>query len=601
MADLFGEEPDKIYQIVEELGRGQFGKVFKGLRKDDGEVVAIKILTIDETADDDTFRAVAKEIQMLRDCNHHSIVGFYGAYIKGNELWIIMEFCDAGSCSKMMTKMGKNFLEEEIAAVVYQVLQGLEYLANARKMHRDVKADNLLLKSSGEVKIADLGVAAQLKNTMDFHKTATGTPYWMAPELVSETRYNSKVDVWSLGITAIELAERKPPLFDFVPMRALFMIAQQSRPPPALAKPGDWSPDFNDFVTKCLVKDPELRASATDLLEHPWINQVKPRSKEVVASLVQRYTRAMAERRSQRDEKKEKVRILLTTFSNNLNAKRLNNERERDKITREARYESDEKNEESENGNGNGNEGKTRKAKRENDEESEEDDADVDDEDGYAFAKTKTAKKSTLTKRRAKSPNGTPELKERKTIRQRIKERRQKDAIRPSTDGDSVSPTVTSTPTSPSPPSASQARRWWQRKEKKVLSTLKSAAAAAKNSTPAPPSRQQQQQPQQPDRRGRKSTKTKTTTAPAAKKKSKSEPEEEEDEDDDTTTRSNTNTEDEESTSAEEDRRRRRRERRADQSRVVAEEGPEAARGMMGRFGRRWSLVCFHPSELTRV
>lgn len=304
MADLFGEEPDKIYQIVEELGRGQFGKVFKGLRKDDGEVVAIKILTIDETADDDTFRSVAKEIQMLRDCNHPSIVGFYGAYIKDNELWIIMEFCDAGSCSKMMTKMGKNFLEEEIAAVVYQVLQGLEYLANARKMHRDIKADNLLLKSSGEVKIADLGVAAQLKNTMDFHKTATGTPYWMAPELVSETRYNSKVDVWSLGISAIELAERKPPLFDFVPMRALFMIAQQTRPPPTLSKPGDWSAEFNDFIAKTLVKDPESRASATELLEHPFIAKVKPRSKEIVAGLVQRYNRVMTERRNQRDEKK---------------------------------------------------------------------------------------------------------------------------------------------------------------------------------------------------------------------------------------------------------------------------------------------------------
>jgi len=300
MADLFGEEPDKIYEIVEELGRGQFGKVFKGVRKADREVVAIKILTIDETADDDTFRAVAKEIQMLRDCNHPNIVGFYGAYIKGNELWIIMEFCDAGSCSKMMNKMGDGFREEEIAAVLHQVLQGLEYLSKARKMHRDIKADNLLLKSSGEVKIADMGVATQLKNTMDFHKTATGTPYWMSPELVSQSRYNSKVDIWSLGITAIELAEKKPPLFDFVPMRALFMIAQQSRPPPKLSKPGEWSVAFNDFISKCLVKDPEERASATELLQHPFINEKSQQSRTIVAGLVQRYNQLMIEKQNQR-------------------------------------------------------------------------------------------------------------------------------------------------------------------------------------------------------------------------------------------------------------------------------------------------------------
>jgi serine/threonine protein kinase/polyhydroxyalkanoate synthesis regulator phasin len=301
MASDFSEDPDELYSIVEELGRGQFGKVFKGVKKDTGEPVAIKCVPIDLDADEETFRPIAKEIQMLKDCNHPNIVGFYGAYIKENELWIVMEFCDAGSCAKMMTRMGKHLEEDQIAAVLYQTLLALEYLNNSKKIHRDIKADNILLKANGEAKVADLGVAAQLKNTSDYQKTATGTPYWMAPELVNEMKYNSKVDVWSLGITAIELAEKKPPLFEYLPMRALFMIAQETEKSPALASPKDWSPDFNDFIAKCLIRDPKQRWSATQLLAHPFIMKVKKQSQAILADLVHQFNTIMAQKRKERE------------------------------------------------------------------------------------------------------------------------------------------------------------------------------------------------------------------------------------------------------------------------------------------------------------
>lgn len=313
--------PEELFSLVKVIGQGNYGRVYKAVEKESGREVAIKILPMDEE-DLENMKKLELEIQVLRRCDHECIVRYLGSYVKDNELWIVMEFCDAGSLAVMMSKQGKALEEPQIATVMNQMVQSLVYLHQQRMIHRDIKADNILMNSAGAAKLADLGVAAQLGGTMDQRRTATGTPYWMAPELVLEQEYNYKVDVWSLGITAIELADKKPPFFDMLPMRALFIIATGDKPPPTFAEPDKWSAEFNDFVNQCLVKDPAERASAIDLLEHPFIKGAPP--KESMIDFVQEYIEAQEkkaqekqERRKQADARREEhQRILIEKLQN---------------------------------------------------------------------------------------------------------------------------------------------------------------------------------------------------------------------------------------------------------------------------------------------
>jgi len=184
-----------------------------------------------------------------------------------------MEFCGAGSVSDLMRITDKTMNEEQIAVILKDALKGLIYLHSKRKIHRDIKAGNILLNNKGEGKLADFGVSGQLSDTMAKRQTVIGTPFWMAPEVIQEVGYDVKADLWSLGITAIEMAEGKPPYSNIHPMRAIFMIP--SRPPPKLTEPDKWSKEFNDFVVHCLTKNPEQRPPATDLLKHAFIAKAK--------------------------------------------------------------------------------------------------------------------------------------------------------------------------------------------------------------------------------------------------------------------------------------------------------------------------------------
>ncbi|XP_063217948.1 serine/threonine-protein kinase 3-like [Bacillus rossius redtenbacheri] len=261
-------QPEEVFDIICKLGEGSYGSVYKALHKESGQVLAIKQVPVDSD-----LQEIIKEISIMQQCHSPWIVKYYGSYFHNTDLWIVMEYCGAGSVSDIMRLCQKTLTEEEIATILCDALKGLEYLHLRRKIHRDIKAGNILLNSEGHAKLADFGVAGQLTDTMAQRNTMIGTPFWMAPEVIQEIGYDCAVDIWSLGITALEMAEGKPPYGDIHPMRAIFMIP--TKPPPSFRQPDKWSPEFIDFVSSCLVKSPEERASASELLQHDFIGNAK--------------------------------------------------------------------------------------------------------------------------------------------------------------------------------------------------------------------------------------------------------------------------------------------------------------------------------------
>jgi len=269
--DTSRKDPEKDFQLIEKLGEGSYGSVWKAIHKQTGGIVAIKKVEIDNDLDD-----IMKEIDFMKGCRSQYIVRYYGSYFKDNELWIVMEFCGAGSVCDMMKICDNTLTEDQIAVVCKDVLHGLAYLHGLLKIHRDIKAGNILLNNQGASKLADFGVSGQLSDTMAKRQTVIGTPFWMAPEVIQEVGYDLKADIWSLGITCIEMAESKPPYSNIHPMRAIFMIP--SKPPPRLTQPDKWSKEFNDFIFKTLTKAPDQRPTAQELLEHPFIKKAKSRT-----------------------------------------------------------------------------------------------------------------------------------------------------------------------------------------------------------------------------------------------------------------------------------------------------------------------------------
>ena len=227
----------------------------------------------------------------MKQCRSRHIVSYYGSYLHGsNELWIVMELCETGSFMDIIETLApiRGLYEAEIRVATAQALAGLAYLHSVRKIHRDIKAANLLLTTTGHTKLADFGVSGQLTDTMSKRNTVIGTPYWMAPEIILEEGHDVKADVWSLGITVIELADGQPPLFDLVPMRAIFVIP--TKEPPTVQDPSVWSDEMSDCIAEALVKEPGDRPTAAELAQHDWL--AGKQSAKVLRLLVQEYVAA---------------------------------------------------------------------------------------------------------------------------------------------------------------------------------------------------------------------------------------------------------------------------------------------------------------------
>ncbi|RLN87412.1 hypothetical protein BBJ28_00001565 [Nothophytophthora sp. Chile5] len=264
------EDPEDVFELQRKEGAGAFGRVFRACYKSDrSRLAALKVIPVALEAGQrgEDIESVRREIQFLRECDHPNVVAFHGAYYKDGALWVAMEHCAGGSVGDV--RRLRPLSEREISVIMRGALQGLAYLHARRKIHRDVKGGNILLTASGQVKIADFGVSAQLRDTLSRRGSFVGTPYWMSPELIQDSDYDSKADIWSLGITAIELADQKPPLFDEHPMRVLIQIPRN--PPPQVAHPEKWSSAFLDFLRFCLRKDPAERPTALECMQHEFI------------------------------------------------------------------------------------------------------------------------------------------------------------------------------------------------------------------------------------------------------------------------------------------------------------------------------------------
>lgn len=266
---IHNKDPRDVFCSLVKIGQGASGSVFVAEKpRGEGKVALKKVKPENRTEMD----ALEMEIRMMCCTRHQNIIKCYETYKWADHMWIAMEYMDGGCLTDVLEnfqKMRRCLEEPEIAYILREVLLGLRFMHGMKRLHRDIKSDNVLIGRDGKVKLADFGFCAELTEERAKRTTCVGTPYWMAPELIRQNEYDYKVDLWSVGILALECAEWEPPYMDEKPLRAMFLIT--TKPPPQLKNKSRWSGEFQDFVSNCLVLNPARRACASQLLSHPFL------------------------------------------------------------------------------------------------------------------------------------------------------------------------------------------------------------------------------------------------------------------------------------------------------------------------------------------
>ncbi|KAF9184623.1 signal transducing kinase of the PAK [Haplosporangium sp. Z 11] len=270
-------DPTKLYRSLVKIGQGASGGVYTAYQVGTNLSVAIKQMNLEQQPKKDL---IINEILVMKESSHKNIVNFIDSFLYHGDLWVVMEYMEGGSLTDVVTT--NEMADPQIGAVCRETLLGLEHLHSKGVIHRDIKSDNVLLSLNGDIKLTDFGFCAQLKESQNKRTTMVGTPYWMAPEVVTRKEYGPKVDIWSLGIMAIEMLEGEPPYLNENPLRALYLIATNGTP--TLQHPEKVSVDFTDFLHRCLEVNPEKRPTATQLLKHPFIT--KAHSVRTLAPLI---------------------------------------------------------------------------------------------------------------------------------------------------------------------------------------------------------------------------------------------------------------------------------------------------------------------------
>ena len=286
--------PEDLFSLLYPIGIGAYGQVFKAIHKETKEIYAVKIIDYSRNNDSKNnnvinynYNSIQQEISLMKlltDCQY--IVKYYGSYFsrRSNTLWLILEYCSCGSVIDLMLSINRTFTEYEIASIITMVLKGLVYIHSKNLIHRDIKGANILINEEGIVKIADFGVGIQLINENN-RKSKKGSPYWMSPQVALNADYNEKTDIWSLGITCVEMIEGDPPNSQLKPR---FVIEKIGKDPPSadeLLKGKNYSEEFKDFVMKCLEITQRKRPNAKELLKHNFINKFN-KGKDFVKNLV---------------------------------------------------------------------------------------------------------------------------------------------------------------------------------------------------------------------------------------------------------------------------------------------------------------------------